>query len=191
MADDLVALLDALKIAQPIVLCGLSMGGYVAWQFALRHRALLAKLILCDTRAIADSAEAADGRRKMTERVLTEGPQVAADAMLPKLFAPDANVREKEWVTQTREVILRNSPVGIAAALLGMAERPDVTPLLAQIDVPALVLCGQYDVISPPAEMRDIAAKLPQGRYVEIPKAGHMAPLEQPEAVNAAIREFL
>jgi pimeloyl-ACP methyl ester carboxylesterase len=57
--------------------------------------------------------------------------------------------------------------------------------------VPSLVLCGQYDGISPPAEMREIAAKLPNARYIEIAKAGHMAPLEQPEAVNAAIREFL
>ena len=191
-ADDMAALLDALDIKQPVVFCGLSMGGYVAWQFALRHRARLAKLILCDTRSIADSAEAAAGRKKTAERVIAEGPQVVAEAMLPKLFAPPtANVREKEWVTQTREVILRNPPEGIAAALLGMAERPDVTPELAKIDVPALVLCGQYDGISPPAEMREIVAKLPNARYVEIARAGHMAPLEQPEAVNAAIREFL
>jgi pimeloyl-ACP methyl ester carboxylesterase len=102
-ADDMAALLDALGISQPVVFCGLSMGGYVAWQFALRHRARLAKLVLCDTRSIADSAEAAAGRQKTAERVLAEGPQVVAEAMLPKLFAPPAaNVREKEWVTQTR-----------------------------------------------------------------------------------------
>jgi pimeloyl-ACP methyl ester carboxylesterase len=191
-ADDMAALLDALGVTTPVVFCGLSMGGYVAWQFALRHRARLAKLILCDTRSSADSTEAAAGRKKTAERVLAEGPQVVAEAMLPKLFAPPAaNAREKEWVTQTREVILRNPPEGIAAALLGMAERPDVTPELGKIDVPALVLCGQYDGISPPAEMREIAAKLPNARYVEIAKAGHMAPLEQPDDVNAAIREFL
>jgi len=191
MADDLAALLDALKITEPVVFCGLSMGGYVAWQFAIRHRARLAKLILCDSRAVADSAEAAAGRHKMADRVLAEGPQVVADAMLPKLFAPAGNIRERAWVTETREVILRTQPAGIAAALLGMAERADVTPQLSQIDVPALVICGQHDGISPPAEMREIAGKLPDALYVEIAKAGHMAPLEEPAAVNAAIREFL
>lgn len=191
LADDMAALLDALKVSQPVVFCGLSMGGYVAWQFALRHSARLAKLILCDTRAVADSAEAAEGRRKTAERVLAEGPQVVADAMLPKLFAPNGNIRERAWVTQTRDVIMRTPPAGIAAALLGMAERPDVTSQLATIDVPSLVLCGQHDAIAPPAEMCEIAEKLPHARYVEIAQAGHMAPLEQPNAVNASIREFL
>jgi pimeloyl-ACP methyl ester carboxylesterase len=72
-----------------------------------------------------------------------------------------------------------------------MAERPDVSGRLAEIDVPALVICGQHDAISSPAEMKEIAAKLPRGRFVEIAGAGHMAPLEQPEKVNAAIRGFL
>jgi pimeloyl-ACP methyl ester carboxylesterase len=72
-----------------------------------------------------------------------------------------------------------------------MAERPDVTGRLTEINVPALVVCGRHDVISPPAEMRQIAEKLPQGCYVEIKDAGHMAPLEQPAAVNAAMRKFL
>jgi len=191
MADDLAALLDALKITQPVVFCGLSMGGYVAWQFALRHRARLAKLILCDTRAVADSGEAAAGRRKMAERVLTEGAKVVAEAMLPKLFAPATATQQPQVVEETRQVILRSQPAGIAAALLGMAERPDVTPQLPSIDVPALVICGQHDAIVPPAEMRQIAEKLPHGKYVEIANAGHMAPLEQPAAANAAIRAFL
>jgi len=78
MADDMAALLDALKIHEPIVFCGLSMGGYVAWQFALRHRQRLTKLILCDTRAAADSPEAAAGRLKTADKVLDEGAAVAA-----------------------------------------------------------------------------------------------------------------
>jgi pimeloyl-ACP methyl ester carboxylesterase len=72
-----------------------------------------------------------------------------------------------------------------------MAQRPDMTGCLGQIHVPTLVVCGQFDVISPPAEMQQLAQALPQARYVEIPRAGHMAPLEQPAAVNAAIGEFL
>jgi 3-oxoadipate enol-lactonase len=191
MADDLAALLDALAIQGPIAFCGLSMGGYVAWQFALRHRVRLARLILCDTRAIADSAEAAAGRLKTAEKVLAEGSAVAADALLPKLFAPATYQQRPQIVEATRQVILRTKPDGIAAALRGMAQRPDVSSQLGRIDMPALLVCGQHDGISPPDEMRGIAAQMPNARFVEISDAGHMAPLEQPDAVIRAIREFL
>jgi pimeloyl-ACP methyl ester carboxylesterase len=167
------------------------MGGYVAWQFALRHDQRLARLILCDTRAIADAPEAAEGRRKTAAKVLAEGPSIVAEAMLPKLFAPQTHQRQPQLIETTRQVILGTKPEGIAAALLGMAERPDVTERLAAIRVPALVICGQHDAISPRAEMRQIAERLPSARYVEVADAGHMAPLEQPAPVNAAIREFL
>ena len=190
-ADDLAGLLAALSISQPVVFCGLSMGGYVAWQFALRHRAKLAKLILCDTRAIADSPDAAAGRLKTAEKVLAEGASVVAEAMLPKLFAPQTAQRNPTIVAATKEVMLKTSPSGIAAALRGMAERPDVTGQLSEFDVPALVLCGQHDVISPPAEMRGFAGQMPKAHYVEIADAGHMSPLEQPAAVNAAIAAFV
>jgi len=191
MADDVAGILDAMHIEEPIVFCGLSMGGYVAWQFAFRHRQRLAKLILCDTRAIADSSEAATGRLKTAERVLAEGASVAAEALVPKLFAPATYSEQPQIVEATRQVILRTKPEGIAAALRGMAQRPDVTSRLAEIDVPALVICGQHDGISPSSEMRQIASQLPIARFVEITGAGHMAPLERPEVVNAAIREFL
>lgn len=191
MADDLAGLLDALRITEPVILCGLSMGGYVAWQFALRHRSKLDRLILCDTRAAADSAEAASGRLKTAERVLAESVSVVAESMLPKLFAPATSQKQPQIVESTKQVMLRANPQGIAAALRGMAERPDVTGRLHDIDVPSLVICGEHDVIAPPAEMRQIAAALPKGRYVEIAGAGHMAPRERPAAVNTAIREFL
>jgi pimeloyl-ACP methyl ester carboxylesterase len=191
MADDLADMLAGLKIDEPVVFCGLSMGGYVAWQFALRHRERLAKLILCDTRAVADSPEAAAGRLKTADRVMAEGPAVVAEAMLGKLFAPATVTDQPDLVEETRQVMLRTAPAGIAAALRGMAERPDVSGKLAEFDLPALVICGEHDAISPPAEMRGIAEQLPQARFCEIKDAGHMAPLEQPAAVNAAIREFL
>ena len=190
-ADDLADLLDALAIQGPVVFCGLSMGGYVAWQFALRHRARLSRLILCDTRAIADSAEAAAGRQKTAEKVLAEGSAVAVEALLPKLFAAATYQQQPNIVEAARQVILQTKPDGIAAALRGMAQRPDVTSKLKEIDLPALLICGQHDGISPPDEMRGIAAEMPNARFVEISAAGHMAPLEQPDIVNRAIREFL
>jgi len=191
MADDLAGVLDTLSIRQPVAFCGLSMGGYVAWQFALRHRSRLSKLILCDTRAIADTPEAAAGRLKTAEWVLTEGPGLVAEAMLPKLFAPDTAQNQPQVVEATRQVILQTKPAGIAAALHGLAQRPDVTEHLPRIDVPTLVICGEHDAISPPAEMEQFATKMPQARFVKIAGAGHMAPLEAPQAVNVAIKEFL
>jgi pimeloyl-ACP methyl ester carboxylesterase len=191
MADDLAKLLDRLEVRDRIVLCGLSMGGYVAWQFALRHRQRLARLILCDTRAAADSPQAAAGRLATADKVLAEGPSAVADTLVPKLFAPATASEQPHLVQATRQVILQTHRDGIAAALRGMAERPDVTPRLKEIDVLALVICGEHDTISPPAEMRQIAQGLPQATYVEIPGAGHMAPLEKPAQVNAAIEQFL
>lgn len=190
-ADDLAAFLDALQIVQPVTLCGLSMGGYIAWQFWARQRQRLARLILCDTRAAADTQEAAEGRLKSAQQVLAEGTQAVAEAMLPKLFAPECLAAGTSIVAETRQVMLRTHREGVAAALRGMARRPDMTGRLREIDVPTLVICGQHDAISPPQEMRGIAAAIAGARYVEISGAGHMAPLEMPTPVNAAISDFV
>ena len=192
-ADDMAKLLEQLNVTQGVTFCGLSMGGYVAWQFAVRYANRLKRLILCDTRAIADSKEAAEGREKSAQKVLAEGAKIVADAMLPKLFyQPDGSPdSEPIYIRQVRDVMLKTNPRGIAAALRGMAKRPDMTSRLSEIQVPTLVICGEHDAISPPAEMRKIAEGLPQAEYVEIAGAGHMAPLEKPAEVNAAILDFL
>ena len=87
--------------------------------------------------------------------------------------------------------MLAASPQGVAAALRGLAARPDVSALLPQMDLPTLVVCGQEDALSTVEEMRGIAAQMPQARLVQVARAGHMSPVEQPQAVNEAIREFL
>ncbi len=191
MADDLAALLDALAIARPITLAGLSMGGYVAMAFCREYAARLRALVLCDTRAGCDSPEAAQNRRETAQRILAEGPRVLLEGMIPKLFAP-ATLRDKpQLVTMVEQMILRADPPAMAAALLGMAERPDSTPLLSQIRCPVLVLVGEHDAISPPAEMRVMAEAIPAGQLVEIPEAGHLCPMEQPEAAGAVLKRFL
>jgi pimeloyl-ACP methyl ester carboxylesterase len=190
-ADDLAALLRKLEVEQPVTLCGLSMGGYIAWQFALRHRARLARLVQCDTRAVADKPEAAQGRLESAQKVLTEGPQMLVDTLLPKLFAPDAATRQHDMVRATRKIMLGTKPVGIAAALRGMAQRPDVSGELASFDLPVLLICGEHDAIVKAEEMEGLATALPRAKFVKVAAAGHMAPLENPPAVNAALREFL
>lgn len=190
-ADDLNSLLDVLKITEPVTLCGLSMGGYIAWQFVEHYRPRLRSLILCDTRAAADTPEAAEARLELAESVLAEGPEPVAEAMLPKLFAESTLKSRPDVVEEVRKMIVSTEPAGITAALRGMAERPDSTGLLATLDLPALLLCGEQDRLTTPEEMRGMAETIPDAAFAEIPNAGHMAPMENPEAVNRAIREFL
>jgi 3-oxoadipate enol-lactonase len=190
-ADDLAAMLDALGVREPVVYCGLSMGGYIALQFQRKYASRLRGLVLCDTRSTADTPEAVVARRTIVDRVLKEGPASVADAMLPRLFCETTRKQRPEIVEGLRRVIMANSPQGIAAAALGMAERPDMTASLREIRCPTLVIVGREDVISPPAEMRGMADAISGARFVEIPAAGHMSPLENTAAVTAAIAEFL
>ena len=191
MADDLAALLDALGIGAPVVLCGLSMGGYIALAFWKKYRARLRGLVLCDTRAGADTPEAAAARRRTAGRVLREGPAVLVETMLPRLLAPETLAGDPPVVGQLRSMMAAGDRRGVAAALHGMAQRQDFTPLLPTIDCPTLLIVGREDAISSPAEMARMARAIPGARLVEIPAAGHMAPLERPAEVNAALLQFL
>lgn len=190
-ADDLAALLRAMNLTGKVTLCGLSMGGYIAWQFWQRHSALLERLIVCDSRAAADSPDAARNRLQTAERVLLEGPQVVADGMAPKLVSATSLQQQPELAQELRQVMMNTPRATIAAALRGMAERPDMTAALGQMNVPTLIVCGEQDAITPAAEMREVAAAIPHAQYVEIAGAGHMSPLESPAEVNGAIEQFL
>jgi pimeloyl-ACP methyl ester carboxylesterase len=190
-ADDLARLLDRLQIDSPVILGGLSMGGYVALQFWQHHRARIAGLILCDTRAAADTSEAAAGRRQLAERVLQQGVSRAVEDMLPRLLDPATAETQAALVADIRRMMQQTPAASFATAQRGMASRPDFSARLADIDVPTLVICGQADAITPPVEMQSIAAAIPGALFEQIPGAGHLAPLEQPQAVNAAIQRFL
>jgi 3-oxoadipate enol-lactonase len=190
-ADDLAAMLDVLQIAEPVTLCGLSMGGYIAFQFARKHAAKLKALVLCDTKAVADTPEGAETRRKMAEQVVISGTGGVADAMLPKLVAPSTKDRHPEVIEAVRGMIAAASPAGVAAAQRGMAARPDSSEMLSQIAVPTLVIVGEDDAIASVEEMRKIAAAIPGAQFRVIPEAGHLSPLENSAAFNAALREFV
>ena len=111
--------------------------------------------------------------------------------MVPRLFGRKANRDQPQVVEQMRRLMLGTPRVGIAAAALGMADRKDMTGLLPEISVPTLVIVGAEDVLTTPAEMKELADAIPSARFVSIPEAGHMAPLEAPSAVNLAIQKFL
>jgi 3-oxoadipate enol-lactonase len=190
-ADGLAALLDALAIREPVVLCGLSMGGYIAFEFWRKHADRLKALILCDTRAAADKSEAAANRLAMADRVLREGPRPLVDSMLPKLFSPLTFAERPQLVEEIERIMMHADPQCIAAAARGMAERRDFTAELKNIRCPTLVLVGADDALSPPAEMQALAAAIPHAQFQILSAAGHLAPLEHPAAANAAIEAFI
>jgi 3-oxoadipate enol-lactonase len=190
IADDAAALLDALGVERAFV-AGCSMGGYAAFAFARRHPHRLAGLALQDTKAGADSDEAQQNRFALARRVLDEGPGVAAEALLPKLLGQTTWRERPQLPERLRERILAQRPEAVAAALHGLAAREDSRATLATIRVPTLVLVGEEDTVTPPEEAELIAKGIAGAQLVRVPRAGHLANLENPQAVDAALRSFL
>jgi pimeloyl-ACP methyl ester carboxylesterase len=192
MADDVVELLGTLQIDVPIVLGGLSMGGYVALSLVARHPQRVRALMLMDTRASADTPEAAQNREVSARAVLdANSASPVVEAMVPKLFAKQTLNERPERVEPMRQFMLRTTPRGIAGALRGMAIRPDRRGDLARISVPTLVIVGEEDVITPPAEAKTMAGAIRNARLEVIPGAGHLAPYENYAAANEVILRFL
>jgi len=190
IADDGAFLLDHLGIEKAVV-GGCSMGGYAAFAFVRRHPQRLAGLVLQDTRAGGDPAEAKANRATLAAKVLAEGAPAAVEAFLPKLVGETSHRERPALVASLRDRILSASPRGIANALHGLAARADSRETLPMIAVPTLVLVGAEDVLTPPDEATTMAAAIPRARLDVIPAAGHLANLEDPSAVNAALQAFL
>ncbi|MBY8847399.1 alpha/beta hydrolase [Saccharothrix longispora] len=183
IAEDVLAELDRLGVERAVV-GGCSMGGYVAMALLRRAPERVAGLVLADTRAGADTDEARANRLAMAERVEAEGVGWVPDAVVPGLLGPDP---EDAVVERVRELVLARDPAEVAWAQRAMAARPDSTGLLADVDVPALVLVGEHDRLTPPATARELAAVLRRVDCVELPGVGHLTPLEAPEAFAAAV----
>ena len=186
MADDVLALLDHLGVDSAVV-GGVSMGGYASLALLRNDPGRVRALILADTQTAADDAEARVRRETSAQEVLAKGstallPSVAR--LLGPSASPELRARVSAWITA-------QSPEGLAAAQQGMALRPDARDILARFGGPVLVLVGRDDVLTPPAKARAMAELVPGAELVEIPAAGHLANLEQPEAFNAALGRFL
>ncbi len=190
-ADDLNSLLDELEINEPVSLCGLSLGGYIAWSFIRRHPRRLRSLVLCDTRAEADTPQGVRRRMKMSRMMLEHGPEPIAEAMLSNLFAAATHNGRPDVIERVRQMIVGTAPASISAALYAMAERADATELLGEIRVPTLVVVGVEDQLSPAETMRHMAERIDGAEFVEIPDSGHLSPMENPRVFNAALKRFL
>jgi len=192
MADDVIELLDTLHLDVPVVVGGLSMGGYVALSMAVRYPLRIRALMLMDTRAGADTPEAAQQREELAQAVLGAGnPGPVVEAMIPRLFTRVTLEEHPERVEPMRTVMQHNTARGVAGALRGMAIRPDRRGDLATIRVPTLVVVGEEDVITPPTEVQALADAIANARLEVIPEAGHLAPYENPTVANAVILRFL
>lgn len=166
---------------------GYSMGGYVLLALYDRHPELFRSLVLMDTRAESDSDEGRAGRMALIEQVDATGVGGLADSLAGALPSPGA----APWVRRRiRSMALDSTPNGVIAALRAMAGRPDRTELLASIAVPALVLAGSDDTLTPPDGARLMAAAIPGATFEEIPGAGHVPPLERPSAIVEALKRF-
>jgi 3-oxoadipate enol-lactonase len=189
-ADDLVAFLDALGLARAVV-CGLSMGGYVAFSLLRRHRDRVRALVLADTRATADSDEARENRRKLIGVIEQEGTTALAERQLQTMLGRSTLARQPQLVETVRRMMASTPPEGAIGALRAMADRPDSTPMLRSIDVPTLVVGGAEDSITPPDVLRAMAAEIPGSRVEIVEQAGHVCPLERPAAFNHVVSEFV
>ena len=191
VARDVAALLDALKITRPIILCGLSMGGYTALEFARQFPQRLAGLILADTRADADGDEAKSARDEMIEFAQSHNGEEVAEKMLPKLLGPATRAHNLAVAARVRELAAQLTGSNAAAMIYALKNRRDSTDLLSEIGVPTLVVGGAQDEISSPEVMGAMAARIHGARHEIIRDAGHLSNLEAPESFNVILREWL
>lgn len=187
-AEDLAGILDAIGAAR-VVLCGISLGGYIAFEFLRRWRERVRGLILMDTRPEPDSVEGRRSREVLIAKVREQGAIAAAEAMLPRFFTSQVS---PEIIERVRTMILNTPVAGLVGALSAMRERPDSTPLLSTLTgVPTLVIVGAEDMITPPPIAQAMATGIPGARLMEIPGAGHLPCVEQPVPTTRAILKFL
>lgn len=169
------------------VVCGLSLGGYAALALAARRPGAVAALVLADTRAEPDTAEAAIARLEAARAIRAGGLPAFLDDFVPRLVPPDDAASR----AAARALADDQRPEGVAGALEALAGRPDRRPDLAAMAVPALVVVGSEDGITPPVLSEGLAAGLPDAELVVMEGAGHLTALERPAEFTAIVRDFL
>lgn len=191
LADDCAHLLDDLQLQQPVIVGGLSMGGYVAMAFCRRYPERVAGLLLTATRAGADSPEGRANRERAMQLAQESGAEAIADSMLPKMFAPGTYAQRLDLIAFLRRMMSQTSVEGIIGALAAMKDRPDSLPGLTDFSKPALIIHGAEDQLIPPQDAQAMHTTLPQSQFMLLPSAGHLPNLEQTEPYNAAVRHFI
>lgn len=190
MAADVAAVLDRLDLDR-VVLGGLSMGGYAAMAFLRAYPERVSALILADTKATADLEPARANRERVAQEVHDPQRNVLVNDVLPSLLGP-TTVQTRPLVhDRVRALVEAAPPAAVTWAERAMAGRPDSLDTLRQVRVPALVVVGEEDTLSTPRDAQAMTEALPAGRLVRLPKVGHLTAVEDPEAFNDAVRDFL
>jgi len=191
LADDCLTFLDRLGINEPVIVCGLSMGGYIAFSLYRKYPRRVKGLILAATRAAADSLEAKTNRDKAIALAEKGGVEAIARLMLPKMLSSRTFNSRPEVVEFVRSILLSVSVPGITGVLAGMRDRPDSTSLLAQIDVPTLLIYGEEDQFASRLEVETMRDSIKDVSLHWLPDAGHLPNLEQPAIFNSLVQEYL
>jgi 3-oxoadipate enol-lactonase len=189
-ADDVVALMDRLEIEKAII-GGMSMGGYVLLNLLERHPGRVAAAMFLTTRAAADDEAGKVRRTALAHAVQEQGPHLVTTAFEQILFAPGISESRPELVSEVRSWMEATPPRGLEGGLLAMRDRKDFTPDLPLLDFPSLVIGAELDQTMSVELSHVLARELPRATLGIIPDAGHMANLEQPEAYNKCLIDFL
>lgn len=189
-AKDFLAFLKALHIEKAIV-CGLSMGGYILMNAFKMEPERFAGIVLCDTQCNADSEEARKKREKTIEQIRAKGVADFADTFIKNVFYEESFKKKKETVEAIRDVILRTTQQTLVAAVKALAKRPDTCEVLQSVKVPALIICGRQDTVTPPEKSQAMHDLIKNSTYKLIDGAGHLSNLDQPETFNKYLGEFI
>lgn len=188
--DDLEIIIDQLKLDKP-VLCGLSMGGYIGLRAIERMEEKFSAAILCDTRSDADGNEGKLKRAAAIRRITTEGLAPFAKDFIANCYGDFYKQNHKDEFERRIAKSSAFNPIGVKGSLLAMMGRNDTTEYLGKIKIPALVICGEHDALTPPAVMKAMAEKIIGSEFVVIKNSGHMSVIENPEEANKAIKKIL
>src|SRR6266849_1343968 len=188
-AADIARVLDAAGIGKAAFI-GCSIGGYILFEFWRGFRDRVSSLALCDTRPQADAPEARANRLKAAATVLEQGTEPFLETMIPKLMGRTTVNARPDLVAGARAMMRKMSAEDISLVQRGMAERPDSVADLKTINVPALIVIGDEDILSTVADGELMRRNIAGSQLKVVPKAGHYAPWEQPELVGTVLRQF-
>ncbi len=185
---DLMEIIKELELEKPVI-CGFSMGGYIALRAVEKFEKEFRALILCDTKSAADNNDAKRRRAEGIKKINEMGVEIFVNDFVPNCFAEES--LSQSFYEETLKRSLKSSSAGVKGCLLAMAGRTDTTGYLSKIKIPVLVVCGEKDKLSPPQIMKEMADKISDSEFQIIPGAGHLSPIENPETVNKVVYDFL
>ncbi len=188
--DDLFSLVHEMQLEKP-VLCGLSMGGYIALRAVERDQSRFAGLILMDTKADADDDKGKLNRADGINKINVDGLDKFVDDLIPNLLAEESLKNMKSTVENITNVCKNNNATGVKGSLLAMLSRTSTVRYLKKIEIPTLVMGGSFDKLTPPPVMREMADKIKDSEYGIVPRAGHLSPVENSEYVNDMLCGFM